>query len=66
MEIRKCRNKYAIIVNRRLNCIYLTRDNSEFYYSSVNAYPCWTCNFEKAKSIINQGIEIGLTFSVVK
>jgi hypothetical protein len=66
MKIRKCRKKYVVIVNRRSNCIYLTRDNSEFYYSSSSGLPSWRCNFQKAKELINQGIKIGLTFSVVK
>lgn len=66
MKIIKCRKKYVVIVNRRSNYIYLTRDNSEFYYSSVNAFPCCICNFEQAKKHIKNGIELGLTFSVIK
>jgi hypothetical protein len=66
MKIRKCIKKYVIVVNRRLDCIYLTRENSEFHYSSVNAFPCWICNFEQAKKHIKKGIELGLTFSVIK
>ena len=66
MKIRKCRKKYVVIVNRRSDCIYLTREKSEFHYSSVNAFPCWTCNFEKAKELIEQGIKMGLQFSVIK
>lgn len=66
MKIRKCRNKYVVVVDRRSDCIYLTREKSEFHYSSINAFPSWTCNFKEAKQHIKKGIEIGLQFSVIK
>jgi hypothetical protein len=73
MKIRKGIRKYVIIIDRRLDFIdrrldfiYLTRENSEFHYSSVNSFPCWSCNFNQAKEHIKNGIKMGLTFSVVK
>jgi len=66
MKIRKCRKKYAIIIDRRTFNVYLTRDNSEFYYKSVNWFPTLTCDFDKAKEHIKRCINKGFVFLVVK
>ena len=66
MKIRKFKSNYAIIVDRRAYRIYLTRQYSEFYYESMNRYVSWTCNFKQAKEDIKRGIDLGLSFSVVK
>ena len=66
MKIRKGRNLYAIIIDRRAYRIYLTRQNSQFYFDSMNRYVSWTCNFQEAKEDIKRGIGNGFIFSVVK
>jgi hypothetical protein len=66
MKIRKCRKKYAVIIDRRTFNVYLTRDKSEFYYSSVNRIPTLTCNFNRAKEHIKRCIDKGFVFLVVK
>jgi hypothetical protein len=66
MKIRKFKSNYAIIVDRREYRIYLTRQYSKFYFASMNKYVSWTCNFQEAKEDIKRGIDLGLSFSVVK
>ena len=66
MKIRKKRSKYAIVIDRRAYRIYLTRQNSDFYFDSMGRYVSWTCNFKEAKDDIKRGIDNGLIFSVIK
>jgi hypothetical protein len=66
MKIRKKRSKYAIVIDRRAYRIYLTRQNSDFYFDSMGRYVSWTCNFQEAKEDIKRGIDNGLMFSVIK
>jgi hypothetical protein len=66
MKIRKGRNKYAIVIDRRAYRIYLTRQNSDFYFESMNRCVSWTCNFKEAKEDIKRGVDNGFIFSVIK